>query len=116
MVVCACSYLVVAAALRFGKTKTPPPVWQWGLIKLLNESEPDRNAAQPQRVQQQIQIQMAIHGHKIHTPPRWVKLIFTLASAQPSPGHWLRDGLETQNLGWHHGNDRFLALAAIVVE
>jgi len=101
---------------RFGlaKQKTPPPVWQWGLLKLLNKSEPDRRAAQPQRVQQQIQ--MAIHDHKIPTPPRRVKLIFTLASAQPSPGHWLRDGLETQNLGRHHGNDRFLALAAIVVE
>jgi hypothetical protein len=86
MVACACCALVVAAALRFGKTKTPPPVWQWGSIKLVNESEPDRRAAQQQRVQQQVQIQMAIHGHKIPIPPRRVKLIFTLASFQPSPG------------------------------
>jgi len=32
------------------KTKTPPPVWQWGSTNLVNESEPDRRAAQPQRV------------------------------------------------------------------
>jgi hypothetical protein len=52
----------VAAALPFGKTKTPPPVWQWGSIKLINESEPNRRAAQQQqRVQQQVQIQIAIH-------------------------------------------------------
>jgi hypothetical protein len=73
--------------IRGKKQKTPPPVGQWGLIKLVNESEPDRRAAQPQRVQQQIQIQMAIHGHKITTPPRRVKLIFTLASLPPPPGH-----------------------------
>ena len=33
----------------------------WGSINLVNESEPDRRAAQPQRVQQQVQIQIAIH-------------------------------------------------------
>ena len=54
----------------------------------MNESEPDRRAAQQQRVQQQIQIQIAIHGPKITIRLRRVKLIFTLASFQPSPGNW----------------------------
>jgi hypothetical protein len=81
------------------QNKNPTAGWQWGLIKLVNESEPDRRAAQPQRVQQpvlrsntaeggQVKIQMATHGCKITTPPRRVKLIFTLASFPPPPGNW----------------------------
>jgi hypothetical protein len=99
MVVCACCSLVVVAALLFGKTKTPPPVWQWGSIKLVNESEPNRRAAQPQRVQQsvlrsntaeggQVKIQMATHGYRITIRSLGVKLIFTLASIPPPPGNW----------------------------
>jgi hypothetical protein len=44
--------------------KTPPPGWRWGSINLVNESEPDRRAAQQQRVQQQIQIQITVHSEK----------------------------------------------------
>jgi hypothetical protein len=50
--------LVVAAALRFGKTKQKPHcrVWQWGSINLVTLSEPNRRAGKQQRVQQQVQI------------------------------------------------------------
>jgi hypothetical protein len=54
----------MAAASHFDKTKTPPPVWQWGSINLVNESEPDRHAAKQQRVVQQ-QVQIAIHVGKL---------------------------------------------------
>jgi len=47
------------------KNKNPTAVWQWGSINLVNESEPDRRAAQPQRVWQQVQIQIAIHDNKV---------------------------------------------------
>jgi hypothetical protein len=55
-------------------------LWQWrfhlakqkphrrlamGFDKSVNQSEPDRRAAQPQRVQQQAKIQFAIHGDNI---------------------------------------------------
>jgi hypothetical protein len=78
----------VAAASLFGKTKKPTAGLAVGSINLVNESEPDRRAAQQQRVWQQIQIQIAIHGHNITIWLRRVKLIFTLASCQPSPGNW----------------------------
>ena len=44
------------------KNKNPTSVWQWGSINLVNESEPDHRATQQQRIQQQIQIQIAVHG------------------------------------------------------
>jgi len=55
-------------------------LWQWrfifakqkphrglamGFDKLLMQSEPDRRAAQQQRVQQQVQIQIAIHVSRL---------------------------------------------------
>jgi hypothetical protein len=49
------------------KNKNPTAVWQWGSLNLVNESEPYRRAAQQQRVQQQIQIQIAIHAHNVAT-------------------------------------------------
>jgi len=39
----------MAAEARFGKTKTPPPVWQWVLEIRVTQLEPDRRAAK-QRV------------------------------------------------------------------
>jgi hypothetical protein len=48
-----------------GKNKNPTAVWQWGSINLVNESEPDRRAAQQQHVQQQVQIQIAIHDDNV---------------------------------------------------
>jgi hypothetical protein len=36
----------MAVASQFGKTKTPPPVWQWGSTNLINKSEPNRRASQ----------------------------------------------------------------------
>jgi hypothetical protein len=47
------------------KNKNPTAIWQWGSINLVNESEPDRRAAQQQRVQQQAQIQITIHDCKV---------------------------------------------------
>jgi hypothetical protein len=35
---------------RYRQNKNPTAVWQWGSINLVNESEPDRRAAQQQRV------------------------------------------------------------------
>jgi hypothetical protein len=68
----------MAAALLFGKTKTPPPVWQWGSINLWDESEPDCRAAQQQRVVwQQIQIPIALHGRTVIT--RWIRVKFIFA-------------------------------------
>jgi hypothetical protein len=52
----------VAAALLFCKTKTPPPGLAMGFVKLVNKLEPNRRAAQQQRVQQQVQIQIVIHA------------------------------------------------------
>jgi len=37
------------------------------------QSEPDRRAAQPQRVQQQVQIQIAIHNDNVAIVPGRVK-------------------------------------------
>jgi hypothetical protein len=37
-----CSFVV--------KNKNPTADWQWGSENLVNKSEPDRRAAQPQRV------------------------------------------------------------------
>jgi hypothetical protein len=50
----------------------------------VNESEPNRRAAQPQRVQQQIQIQIAIHNGKIAITPAGVKWFFA-----PGISHYL---------------------------
>jgi hypothetical protein len=47
------------------KTRTPPPVWQWGSGNFRTQSEPDRHATQQQRVQQKAQIQIAIHSDNI---------------------------------------------------
>jgi len=47
------------------KTKNPTAVWQWGSINFVTQSEPDRRAAQPPRVQQQVQIQITIHDGKV---------------------------------------------------
>jgi hypothetical protein len=44
------------------KQKPRRRVWQWGSINLVNESEPDRRAAQQQRVfKQPARIQITIH-------------------------------------------------------
>ena len=45
------------------QNKNPTAGWQQGSINLVTQSEPDRRAAQPQRVQQQIQI--AVHASKL---------------------------------------------------
>jgi hypothetical protein len=53
---------------RFSLAKQKPHrrFWRWGLINFLNESEPDRRAAQQQRVvKQQVQIQIAVHMEKL---------------------------------------------------
>jgi hypothetical protein len=50
------AFLVVAVALPFGKTKTPLPGWQWGLINQVIKSEPNRRPAKQQSVQRQVQI------------------------------------------------------------
>jgi len=50
----------------------------------VNESEPDRRAAQPQRVQQQVQIQIAIHNGKVAITPAGVKWFFA-----PGISHYL---------------------------
>jgi hypothetical protein len=49
----------------------------------VNESEPNRRAAQQQRVQQQIQIQIAIHNDNVAITPGHVKwfLIRVVVSA-----------------------------------
>jgi len=54
------------------KYKNPTAVGQWGSLNLVNESEPDRRAAK-QRVQQQVQIQIAIHAGKLAAIPDRVK-------------------------------------------
>ena len=51
--------------MAFGKTKTPLPVWQWGSLNLVDESEPNRRASKQQRVQQQVQIQIPNHALKL---------------------------------------------------
>jgi len=50
------AFLVVAVEHPFGKTKTPLPGWQWGLINQVIKSEPNRRAAKQQLVQRQVQI------------------------------------------------------------
>jgi hypothetical protein len=73
-------------------------LWQWrfrlakqkphrrfgdGVLKILvMQSEPNRHAAQQQRVQQQIQIQIAIHQGKITNRLRPVKLFYPANSPQ----------------------------------
>jgi hypothetical protein len=54
----------MAAVSLFGKTKTPPPVGQWGSRNLV-QSEPNRRAAKQRVRKQQVQIQWAIHGGKV---------------------------------------------------
>src|SRR5208282_6618401 len=68
---CSCSFVV--------KNKNPTAVWRWGSINLVNESEPDRRAAQQQRVRQQIQIQIAIHVVKIAV---WIRPVKSFSSFQ----------------------------------
>jgi hypothetical protein len=77
----------MAAASLFGKTKTPPPGWQWGSLKSYsNESEPDCRAAQQQRVvQQQIQIQVTIHNRTLTTTGRRVNFNFCPTPIRDSP-------------------------------
>jgi len=67
------------------KQKPHRRVWQWGSINLVNESEPDRRAAQQQRVQQQIQIHIAIHTGKLTVECRGVKYFSGL---HPAAGCW----------------------------
>src|SRR5208282_4165103 len=43
------------------QNKNPTADWQWGSINPVTQSEPDRRAAQQQRVQQEVQIQVSIH-------------------------------------------------------
>jgi hypothetical protein len=43
------------------QNKNPTAGWQWGSINLVTQSEPNRHAAQQQRVQQQIQIRITVH-------------------------------------------------------
>src|SRR5208282_2553521 len=71
---CSCSFVV--------KNKNPTAVWQWGSINLVNESEPDRRATQPQRVQQQVQIQIAIHNRQDSNHTRRRQMVFR-AGNQP---------------------------------
>jgi hypothetical protein len=55
------------------KTKTPPPLWQWGSQNLVIRSEPDCRAAQQQRLGKQ-QAQVAIHERNLTSPANRVKL------------------------------------------
>jgi hypothetical protein len=52
---------------RFGLAKQKPHRrFSDGVLEILvMQSEPDRHAAQQQRVQQQVQIQIAIHTYKL---------------------------------------------------
>jgi hypothetical protein len=61
------------------KNKNPTAVWQWGSENFVNESEPDRRAAQPQRVKQQIQIQITVHAGKVTIVSNRVKWFLTRA-------------------------------------
>jgi hypothetical protein len=54
--------LVMAAGT---KQKPHCRFWQWGSINLADGSEPDRRAGKQQRVQQQVQIQIANHPEKL---------------------------------------------------
>jgi hypothetical protein len=65
----------MAAASLFSKTKTPPPVWQWGSRNLV-KSEPDRRAAKQRVRKQHVQIQIAIHGRKLAGFKSPVKSLF----------------------------------------
>jgi hypothetical protein len=59
-----------AVGTRFGKTKTPPPVGS-GVEKSLEQSEPDRRAAQQQRVRQgQSIVQIVYHGDMVSSSGR----------------------------------------------
>jgi len=53
------------------KTKNPPPFRRW-VDKFANKSEPDRRAAQQQRVQQQVQIQITIHAMNL---TKWTEMV-----------------------------------------
>ena len=70
----------MAAASSFGKTKNPTAGWQWGSINPVTESEPDCRAAQQQRVQQQVQIQITIHVDRLATVTGRVKWFFARVS------------------------------------
>jgi len=58
------------------QNKNPTAGWQWGSLNPVNESEPDRRAAQQQRVQQQVQIQIAIHSDNVTIASGCVKWFF----------------------------------------
>jgi len=58
-----------------------------GFDKSVMQSEPDRRAAQPQRVQQQVQIQIAIHGETITAGSQRVKSFFFFSNRGFSPFH-----------------------------
>jgi hypothetical protein len=64
------------------KQKNPPPSGS-GLINFVNKSEPNYRAAQPQRVQQQVQIQMTVHAWKHTTglPSRQMLLCHPMKAA-----------------------------------
>jgi len=46
------------------QNKNPTAGWQWGPTNPGNESEPNRHAGK--RAKQQVQIQIAIHGDRLH--------------------------------------------------
>ena len=71
----------MAAASSFGKNKIPTAGLAVGFEKaLVNESKPDRHAAQQQRLKQQVQIQLAIHIVLIGYLAVLVKFIFSMGS------------------------------------
>jgi len=61
--------------------KNPTAVWRWGPIKLVKQSEPNRRAAQQQRVQPQVQIQIAVHLENLAVKFRNVKCFSRLRPA-----------------------------------
>jgi hypothetical protein len=68
----------VLAARARGKTKTPPPVWQWGDSFQKVTSTPDCRSAQQQSLDsQQPDVHVQNHRPALYTPP-WgrVNLVF----------------------------------------
>jgi hypothetical protein len=58
------------------KTKNPTAGLAVGFKKSRMQSEPNRRASQPQRVKQQVQIQITIHREKVTITPACVKCFF----------------------------------------
>jgi alpha-D-xyloside xylohydrolase len=86
----------------WSKTKNPTAGWQWGSINQLTESEPDRRAAQQQRAQQQVQIQITIHGNNLAIAAGDVKCFLTGVlplAAIPAPNTRLRAAGPTRCFG-----------------